>query len=135
MRVLIVEDELVLALGLETLVAEIGHETAGHAGYATEALRLAIETRPDIALVDLNLFDGFTGVEVARSIAPYCKAVVFMTATPDRVPDDHAGAWGIIAKPVSEAGMIEALHWLADRIEGDVMSAPPPPGALRLRLH
>jgi CheY-like chemotaxis protein len=81
LEVLIVEDEILLATELGFLVQESGCRDVGHAMSSDEAVELAASLRPDLALVDVHLSDGPTGVEVARKIVDDCGGVVlFMTA-------------------------------------------------------
>jgi DNA-binding NarL/FixJ family response regulator len=55
LRVLIVEDEVLLAINLESHLEALGQEIVGLAGDATQALALADVEHPDLALVDINL--------------------------------------------------------------------------------
>jgi CheY-like chemotaxis protein len=112
-NVLIVEDEALLAAELGYLVEEIGCRDVGHAMSAGEALSMAAAFNPDLALVDVHLRDGPTGVDVARAIARDCGGVaLFMTANVKRLPADFAGACGVIGKPYSEHGVRSALRYL-----------------------
>jgi len=115
LRVLVVEDEVLIALELECLLDELGHDVVGVAGSSAEAIALGIATAPDVAFVDIHLVDGPTGVEVARALSadPH-TTVVFMTANAKRIPDDFAGAMGVIAKPYSERVVAGALRYVAD---------------------
>ena len=92
-----------------------------------EALLLAAELRPDLALVDVHLRDGPTGIDVARKIATDCGGVaLFMTANVKRLPDDFAGACGVIGKPYSEHGVKTALRYLDCCLrEGQAPGLPP----------
>ncbi len=127
MRVLIVEDEVLVANELEWLVEESGLEPIGHAIDSGEAVTLARQNRPDLALVDIHLNDGPTGVEAARRIAEESGAmVVFMTANPKRVPDDFAGAAGMIGKPYTSHGVKEAICWVARCLQDGAACGPPP---------
>jgi two-component system, response regulator PdtaR len=133
LRVLIVEDEVLIALELEGLLAEAGHVPVGIAATSAEAVRLGQDLKPDVALVDIHLADGPTGVEVARSlVALDATAVVFMTANGKRIPPDFAGADGAIGKPYSERSVKSALHYFADRRGGRLGPAAPPPDGLTL---
>jgi DNA-binding response OmpR family regulator len=113
LRVAIVEDEALLAMELESILADAGHLVAGHATDSRGALELISTAKPDLVLLDIHLHDGPTGVSVAeelqRADAP---AVVFLTANISRVPEDFAGALGVIAKPYSIAGVEAALAYL-----------------------
>jgi DNA-binding response OmpR family regulator len=128
MRVLIVEDEVLLAVELEHVLSDAGHSVVGHAMEGEEAVQIASAHRPDLALVDVHLQDGPTGVETARTLSAECGAVVlFMTANKQRLPADFAGACGVISKPYSEHGVRNALRYVAECIQtGRAPRAPPP---------
>lgn len=112
--VLIVEDEMLLAIELEHLVEEVGCYPLGLAMSSDEAVALAEQLHPDLALVDVHLSDGPTGVDVARKISQDCGGVaLFMTANVKRLPEDFAGACGVIGKPYSEHGVKTALGYLS----------------------
>ena len=127
LEVLIVEDEVLLATELEFLVNEVGCRAIGHAMSSDEAFALASSLQPDLALVDVHLRDGPTGVEVARRIAEDCGGVaLFMTANVKRLPADFAGACGVIGKPYSEHGVKMALNYLSVCLrEGHAPGQPP----------
>ena len=100
LRILVVEDEVLIALELECLLEDLGHVSVGVAGNAADAVSLGRSTAPDLALVDIHLVDGPTGVEVARQLSADPRiTVVFMTANAKRIPPDFAGALGVIVKP------------------------------------
>lgn len=113
LRILIVEDEILIALELESLLQDAGHEVVGVAISSSEALALGRELSPDLAFVDIHLTDGPTGVEVARELASrHGVIVLFMTANAKRIPEDFAGARGAISKPYTERGVREALTYV-----------------------
>jgi two-component system, response regulator PdtaR len=127
--VLIVEDEMLLAIELEYLVEEVGCHSLGCAMSSDEAVDLAEKLHPDLALVDVHLSDGPTGVEVARKISRDCGGVaLFMTANVKRLPDDYAGACGVIGKPYSEHGVRTALSYLAYCLQEGYAPGPVPVG-------
>jgi len=127
LRVLIVEDEVLLADELEYLVQDGGDQPVGHAMTSGEAVDLAERLHPDLALLDVHLSDGPTGVKAARDMTEHCGAIVlFITANLKRLPADMAGACGAISKPFSEHGMRAALAFLHDcLIEGHARQEPP----------
>lgn len=113
LRILIVEDEILIALELESLLQDLGHDVVGIAASSREALALGQDLKPDLAFVDIHLADGPTGVDVARDLAMEQQVtVLFMTANAKRIPEDFAGAWGVIAKPYTERGVREALAYV-----------------------
>ena len=127
--VLIVEDEVLLAAELEFLLDEVGYKAVGHAMSSGEAVAMANALHPDLALVDVHLQDGPTGVEVARTIHDKCGGVaLFMTANVKRLPDDFAGACGVIGKPYSSHGVKSALAYLAVCLRNGQAPGPPPIG-------
>ncbi len=132
LRILVVEDEALIALELEFLLEDLGHVTVGIAASSAEAIALGRSTAPDVALVDIHLFDGPTGVEVARALSADPRTtVVFMTANAKRIPDDFAGAFGVIAKPYSERVVASTLDYVAGHRSGRGPVQPCPDGFLR----
>lgn len=132
LRILVVEDEVLIALELEHLLDELGHVTVGITGSAAEAVALGRSTAPDVALVDVHLVDGPTGIEVARALSADARTtVLFMTANAKRIPPDFAGALGVIAKPYSERAVASALSYVAERRAG---RRPAPEGLDGFRL-
>jgi DNA-binding response OmpR family regulator len=122
LNVLIVEDEAVLAMELEHAIEDAGHAVAGWATCLSEANALIETGHADLALVDIHLADGTTGVEVAGRLSRETGAtVVFMTANAKLIPDDFGGALGVIAKPYTTGGLQAVLKYLEQGI-----TAPPP---------
>jgi len=122
LKILIVEDEALLAMELEALVEEAGHKVVGWATSAEEAKALINTTDAEIAFVDIHLNDGPTGVEVAQYIHQQNHPmVVFMTANAKRIPENFAGAVGVISKPYTTSGLISALGYLEEGVR-----RPPP---------
>jgi two-component system, response regulator PdtaR len=129
LRVLIVEDEVLLAVELEHVIHEAGLGVVGHAMEAQEAIDLAAAHRPELALVDVHLQDGPTGVQAARTLSSDCGAVVlFMTANKQRLPEDYAGACGVIAKPYSEHVVRRALEFVVECLGPGCAGRTIPPG-------
>ena len=80
MRVLIVEDEALVALELEELLLDEGFEVVGSAANAAQAIDLGRRHRPAMALLDLNLADGRTGPRIPKTLVhERVVAVVFVT--------------------------------------------------------
>jgi two-component system, response regulator PdtaR len=117
LRILIVEDEILIALELESLLQDAGYDPVAIAANSAEAVALGRSLRPDIAFVDIHLADGPTGAEVARALAQGGETkVLFMTANAKRVPSDLAGAWGVISKPYTERIVLDALRFVEERL-------------------
>lgn len=100
--VLIVEDQYLLALDLEYIVASAGYAVVGIA--AERADVDALPVAPRVALVDVNLRDGATGVEIARALAErHGTRIIFVTANPAQIERPPATAVGFIMKPFNPA--------------------------------
>lgn len=126
LKVLIVEDEALLAMELESLVEEAGHNVVGWAMSSDEAKAMVDTSDADVAFVDIHLSDGPTGVGVAEHISQSKRPiVVFMTANPKRIPENFAGAVGVISKPYTMNGLMSALRYLQEGVR-----RPPPVSAL-----
>ena len=83
-RVLIIEDEAIIALDLENLVNELGHRVVGIATTSDAAVRLARQRRPELILTDIKLADGSSGVDAVMAIVKEMDVpVVFVTAYPE----------------------------------------------------
>ena len=68
MRILIVEDEALIAMVLADSLEDGGHEVVGPAATMAEALALCEAAPPELAVLDVNLGDGSNGVDVARTL-------------------------------------------------------------------
>lgn len=114
-RALIVEDEPLLAEQLRGKLAALwpGLVIAGVAGEGREALRLARQSRPDIAFLDIRL-PGMSGLEVAAAL-PVDTRVVFVTAHDEFAVDAfRAAAVDYLLKPVSDERLRATIERLRD---------------------
>jgi CheY-like chemotaxis protein/DNA-directed RNA polymerase specialized sigma24 family protein len=85
-RVLIVEDESIIALDLENLVVELGHRAVGTAATKDEAVAKARATNPGLILADINLGEGGSGIDaVTEILRSFDIPVIFVTAYPERL--------------------------------------------------
>lgn len=117
MHVLIVEDHFLIAKQLELLVVEAGHVHVGTAMNRPKAMTLAQETQPDLALVDVNLADGPSGIEAATDIAAVSGAeILFVTANRRRLPEGCGDAIGVVEKPFTGSTILATLRYIAQRI-------------------
>ncbi|MBD8065287.1 response regulator [Devosia sp. PTR5] len=127
-RVLIVEDEIIVATEIEDIVAEMGHEPIGIAADQRGALALA--SKADIALVDLNLRDGPSGIGIGKILAQtHGVTVIFMTANPSQLGDGVSGTVGVLPKPATERDIREVIDFAVARQRRGQRPAP-----RRLRL-
>jgi CheY-like chemotaxis protein len=103
LRVLVVEDELLIALLLEEYLVAIGCEVVGIARDSASACRIVEREHPDLALLDVHLANG-TSAPVARRMAAEGRPFVFVTAYNDldQLPGDLRQST-VLPKPVDPA--------------------------------
>ncbi len=132
MKILITEDEPIVADELEAIVTDLGHQVVGIAKSSGHAFKIAETTDCDLALVDVHLSDGITGPSVARRLSEDAHAtVIFTTSNPRQVPQDFSSACGIIIKPYTESAVKSAIAFVIDCMETG-SSLRPKPRALQL---
>jgi len=103
-RVLIIEDEPVIALDLQRLATDMGHSVTGIAATHREAVALSQEDAPGLVLADVRLADGSSGIEaVGEILQSYDVPVVFITAYPERLlTGERPEPAFLITKPFTE---------------------------------
>ena len=113
LRVLIVEDDSLLALDLEASLRDLGHEVVGLAASASAALSAAAAHRPDLVLMDISLADGTDGVDAAVEIRERIGTpAVFVTGYSDhgtRQRAAEARPIGMLVKPVEPSDVARTL--------------------------
>lgn len=123
-RILIVEDEILVAADMEATLEELGYQSAGIAPDMTSAVRLS-RGAPDLAFVDLNLRDGATGPAIGAMLGRLGIGVMFLTANPRMLGNGVPGTLGVIGKPCDESGIGAAIRYALGRLRGEA-TAPPP---------
>ena len=100
-RVLIIEDEPIIALDLENLVTELGHKVVAIAATKDEAVAKAHSERPGLVLADINLGEGGSGIDaVSEILASFDIPVIFITAYPEKLlTGERPEPTYLIAKP------------------------------------
>jgi DNA-directed RNA polymerase specialized sigma24 family protein len=103
--VLIIEDEVLIALDLEQLVENLGHRTIGIARTRAEAMTLAKTRRPGLILADIQLADGSSGLEAVNDLLNSFEVpVIFVTAHPERfLTGERPEPAFLIAKPYQQS--------------------------------
>jgi two-component system, response regulator PdtaR len=115
-RILIVENEPVTAMDEHQIVSRLGYEIVGICGSGEDAIQRALETRPDLILMDLMLNDGISGNVAADEIcAVYDVPILYVTAMGDKeksneaTPPDNVG---YIVKPYFEEELMTEINRL-----------------------
>ena len=111
-KIMVIEDEAIIALDLQTIIAEMGHGITGVAATHKDAVRLAKLERPDLILSDIQLADGSSGIDAVNEIlkAAVDTPVIFITAFPERLlTGDRPEPAFVITKPYSEEQIRSAI--------------------------
>jgi len=102
-RILIIEDEAVIAMDLSDLVTGAGHDVCAVETTASGAVAAAKRERPDLVLADIQLADGSSGIDAVKEIlSSFEVPVIFITAFPDRLlTGERPEPTFLITKPYS----------------------------------
>ena len=104
-RVLIIEDEPIIAMDIESIVRDLGHEVVGIAVTRDEAVEQARATEPGLVLADIQLADDSSGIDAVADILREMEVpVIFITAFPERLltGQRHEPTF-LITKPFQQA--------------------------------
>jgi DNA-directed RNA polymerase specialized sigma24 family protein/CheY-like chemotaxis protein len=116
-RVLIIEDEPVIAMDIAGIVESLGHEVIGVAARQAEAVELARKHHPGLVLADVQLQDGDSGIVAVQEIMRSMDApVIFVTGFPERLlTGDRVEPAFIITKPFDpetlKVAIVQALSF------------------------
>ncbi len=114
-RILLVDDQVLFREALRTLLSvQEDFEVVGEATNGEEAIRLGLNLRPDIVLMDLRMpvLDGVSATRKMHTLLPACKIIVLTTFDDDEYVFDglRAGAVGYLLKDTSSDKLFEAIH-------------------------
>ena len=120
-RVVIAEDEALIRLDLKEMLEEEGYEVAGETGDGETAVKLAVDQRPDLVILDVKMpvLDGLSAAEQIASpqrLAP----VVILTAFSQRELVERArdaGAMAYLVKPFTKADLVPAIEMAVSRFQ------------------
>ncbi|MDF0541911.1 response regulator [Sphingobium sp. H39-3-25] len=110
-RVLIIEDEPIIAMDIETIVRDLGHEVTAIAVTRDEAVREAMAQRPGLVLADIQLADDSSGIDAVKDIlTEFSVPVIFITAFPERLlTGERPEPTFLITKPFQRATVKAAI--------------------------
>tara|TARA_R110000868_G_scaffold304437_10_gene565135 strand:+ start:6962 stop:7327 length:366 start_codon:yes stop_codon:yes gene_type:complete len=113
-RVLIVEDDLIISLVIETMVNELGHTVIGKATSGEEAIKLATEHNPTLILMDIRLKGEMDGIEAVSAIKEKIStSVIYLTGNSDKANYERAKATkftDLITKPFTIADLNKSFE-------------------------
>lgn len=118
LKILIVEDEALLAMDMSAMVEDTGHEVVAEAASLREVEAIPQACAPDLAFVDMQLAEGSNGLDVCRYIRGHWSQalIIFVTANPKIIPADFAGGHGVISKPFTGSGLKGAIRYITEGI-------------------
>jgi PAS domain S-box-containing protein len=118
-RIMLVEDERVVAADIAECVKGLGYEVVGSAASGMEALRMAVKTMPDLVLMDIKLKGMMDGIQVAGALYDQLKIpVVYLTAHADAQILERAkqtAPSGYVLKPFDDRTLRTAIEIAFDR--------------------
>jgi PAS domain S-box-containing protein len=123
-RILIVEDEGIIALSIKQTLTRLGYSVVGIAGTSEEAIRLAELERPSLVLMDINLGANGDGIDTAALIAGEAQtAIIYLTAYSEDatlVRARETGPYGFLLKPFSERELHATIQMALERHRCDI---------------
>ena len=126
MLVLVVEDEVLIGMMLEVDLERAGCRVIGPASNYEAALRLAATDPPELALVDIKLHGGASGLEVARTLRDrHGTTCIFLTAQPELALGARDCALGVITKPYDSDMLIATIALVEATRTGEEPPAAP----------
>ena len=110
--VMIIEDEAIIAMDIESIVAEMGHRVTGVARTRDEAVKLGKADVPDLILADIQLADNSSGIDAVNDLLRDLgnRPVIFITAFPERLlTGDKPEPAFLISKPYTVDQVVSAV--------------------------
>ncbi len=104
-RILVIEDEAIIAMDIASILRDMGHTVTGIARTRSEAVALALANQPDLILADIQLAENTSGIDAVNDILKQFSAVpvIFVTAFPERLlTGKRPEPAFLITKPFSE---------------------------------
>jgi CheY-like chemotaxis protein len=112
-RILLVEDDALIALSIEDALREAGAREVVVCSTSAEALAALRDDKPDGMVLDVHLADrddGWAIAELVNSVGPKPPRIVFSTGAPQDIPPEIAELGPVLAKPYAPAELIAALR-------------------------
>ena len=129
LKVLIAEDDLMIADAAEEALLERGYEVCGIARTADEAVALGRLHKPDLAVIDMRLADGSSGIEIPTRLSDLGRlGVLYATGNSAKIMLSAADGDACLIKPYSTEALVPPLEFVTDIVARGTTSRPFPPG-------
>ena len=132
MRILITEDEPLIAMSLALELEQAGHEIIGPASTIEASIQLARIHRVELALLDIDLEKSGDGIILARRLREMDIPSVFVSGQGEVARDNANLAMGFIGKPYDPEDIVRSVAVIGAVIHGDHPPPPPIPASLKL---
>lgn len=120
-RILIVEDDMIIASNISLQLSKLGYEVTGIESRGEEAINHAKENRPDIILMDINLRGKIDGIETATAIQKeHDIPLIYLTANADEVSFQKAKEthpYAFISKPFNKINLERTIALVVEKIK------------------
>lgn len=127
-KILIVEDEMVIATNLSMQLTKFGYEVVGILSRGTDAIQCISTTPPDIVLLDIQIKGDLDGIEVAKAVQKIQPVpIIYLTSNTDDATFERAKAtapYAFISKPYKKRDLKHAIELTIDRIEKEQQNTP-----------
>lgn len=119
MRLMVIEDEALVAMEIETILTSLGYNVIGVADTLADALALWDAGQPVLALVDMQLANGESGLAIAAALRARGTHSLFLTGN---CPGDSGVdiAIGCLHKPFNDRGLMNAVDAARAVIQGNL---------------
>ncbi|MEO8322249.1 MAG: response regulator [Bradyrhizobium sp.] len=129
LKVLIAEDDLMIADLAEEILVDHGYQVCGIARTVAEAVALARQHNPDLAILDLRLADRGLGTEIAAQLRPFGKlGILYATANSSQVTLTDFDGTACLSKPYRSADLLRGLDIVLEIIATGTTRSELPPG-------
>jgi DNA-binding response OmpR family regulator len=116
---MIVEDEALIAVTLKNALEDAGYHVLNLTDRQAEALEVARESKPDLALVNIRLAGGENGIELATQLKGLGVPVLLISGQSSRARSAQTVAIASLPKPYAASDMVLSVGYLLARIQGD----------------
>ncbi|HTY21696.1 MAG TPA: response regulator [Desulfomonilaceae bacterium] len=122
-RILVVEDDRIIASSLRMILEKLGYEVTALASTGQAAIREAEETKPDLVLMDIVLDGEMDGIEAARVIRSHLDIpIIYLTAHADHAMRERAAVtqpFGYLLKPIMKDDLRQMVEGALSTAQGE----------------
>jgi AmiR/NasT family two-component response regulator len=122
-RILVVEDQRIIALDLATTIKRVGHEAIGIETKGERAIKAVEALHPDLVFMDISLAGEIDGIEAARIIHEQFRVpVIYISGNHDSVTIEKSkttNAYGYLVKPVEDCDISTIINTAIYRFDAE----------------